>query len=196
MGTDAGLPGDEHIKIPTSCLKKVYYTLSNETFGDSFANRVFSPKTEVAFKVEKAPDDVTNLNAYSEAIQRFVLFGGGLYAKRLNVAGKLEQLQLTDNLVDTVYCEQWDHDDIKAFLCANDSTSSTVDNLRRSFFDACRLLSVMLGVGLTDHDKEWKVVEDPADGTVGAYEDSRVHNLLQYATDTSTALCVRAAMFR
>ena len=54
----------------------------------------------------------------------------------------------------------------------------------------------MLGVGLTNHDKKWKVIADPLDADVKSCDQSRVQDVLQSATDASTVLCVRAAMFR
>lgn len=194
VGTDAGLSADEYIKIPKCCLKRVFYVESLANLNGMTVGGVFVPKEELGYVVAKVPDVVANLDAYDSDTMRFVFFGGGLFVKKLNASKEIDQLVGTDRLVSEVYCDQWTVDDIKSFLIVNDVTSAMVDNQRRPFFDACRLLSVMLGVGLTDHDKEWAIVENPPAGTV--YEDSRVLDLLNMATDASTALCVRAAMFR
>ncbi|KAK2703155.1 hypothetical protein QYM36_018296 [Artemia franciscana] len=68
VGTDAGLPGDEYIKIPECYNKRVFYFLSTETMDDLHIGtpEVFTPKEQVHFDVERVPADVANLSINKE----------------------------------------------------------------------------------------------------------------------------------
>jgi hypothetical protein len=106
------------------------------------------------------------------------------------------ELANDSNPVKSLSCEQWSADDYKAFLCVNRDASERVSDNNKRFFHACRLLSLLFGVGLTEHDKEWTVVDDPLKAAKDAIQDSEIAEMTKALRWVPTAVCVRAAMYR